>query len=77
MLKNELEFNTPILFLVFNRIETTKKVFKSISTAKPPRLYIASDGPRPNRLDDIKNVKEVRDFINQNINWALFNNFLD
>lgn len=76
MLKNELEFNTPILFLVFNRIETTKKVFKSISAAKPPRLYIASDGPRPNRLDDIKNVKEVRDFINQNINWDCELNYL-
>lgn len=69
MLQDRLRFNTPILFLVFNRIATTKKVFKSISNAKPPRLYIASDGPRLNRSDDDINVKAVRDFINQNINW--------
>ena len=38
--------NTPVLFLVFNRLDTTKQVFEEIRKAKPHRLYICSDGPR-------------------------------
>ncbi len=37
---------SPILFLIFNRPETTKKVFSAIKKAQPLRLYIAADGPR-------------------------------
>jgi hypothetical protein len=36
-----------ILFLVSNRPYTTARVFKKIREARPPRLYIAADGPRP------------------------------
>ena len=42
-------FNTAILFLVFNRPETTSKVFSAIRSIKPSRLYLASDGPRENK----------------------------
>lgn len=35
-----------ILFLVFNRPDTTFKVFKKIREIKPSKLYVASDGPR-------------------------------
>jgi hypothetical protein len=36
----------PILFLIFNRPDTTARVFEAIRQAQPPRLYIAADGPR-------------------------------
>ena len=39
--------NTPVLFLIFNRPETTEQVFSAIRKAEPPRLYVAADGPRP------------------------------
>ena len=38
---------TPVLLLVFNRQNTTKQVFSAIRKAKPSRLYVAGDGPRP------------------------------
>ena len=41
--------NTAVLFLIFNRLDTTKLVFEAIRRAKPPRLYIAADGYRPDR----------------------------
>lgn len=41
--------NTAVLFLVFNRPDTTTQVFDEIRKAEPPRLYIAADGPRTNR----------------------------
>lgn len=40
---------SPILFLIFNRPDTTEKVFETIRNARPPRLYVAADGPRPGR----------------------------
>ncbi|MDC0121339.1 hypothetical protein OAI29_06115 [Amylibacter sp.] len=61
--------NTAVLFLVFNRLDTTKKVFKAIRQAKPPRLYIAADGARANKKGECKNVQEVRDYIMQNVDW--------
>ena len=44
---------TPVLFLVFNRPQKTAEVFEAIRKAKPIRLYVASDGPRPNRSGEI------------------------
>jgi len=49
-----------VLFLVFNRPETTKKVFAAIRAAKPPKLYIAADGPRSDRPSDKEACKKVR-----------------
>lgn len=63
------EFNTPILFLIFNRIETTTQVFKAIRDLKPPKLYIAADGPRNNICGESEKVKEVRDYVTKNIDW--------
>lgn len=60
---------TAVLFLVFNRLDTTKQVFEAIQKAKPPKLYIAADGARNNREGESEKVKEVRDFILNNINW--------
>ena len=60
---------TGVLFLVFNRLDTTKKVLKAIAEAKPPRLYIAADGARESKDDEAKKIKEVRDFVMSNIDW--------
>ncbi|MBI5441710.1 MAG: glycosyltransferase family 2 protein [Deltaproteobacteria bacterium] len=35
-----------VLFLIFNRPDTTRRVFGEIRRARPARLYIAADGPR-------------------------------
>lgn len=59
---------TPILFLVFNRPSTTKIVFESIRNAKPKKLYIAADGPRKGKADEIEKCMEVR-AIASNVDW--------
>jgi hypothetical protein len=51
---------TAVLFLVFNRPDTTKRVFEAIRRAKPPRLYVASDGPREGKPGEVERVKAVR-----------------
>lgn len=44
-----MKFQTPILFLIFNRPDTTAKVFEEIKKQKPKYLFIASDWPRKNK----------------------------
>lgn len=56
-------FQTPILFLLFNRPETTGRVFDVIKVTKPRQLFIAADGPRTY----IKNEKEVCDSLKKTI----------
>jgi hypothetical protein len=51
---------TPVLFLVFNRPDTTAQVFSAIRNARPARLYVAADGPRPNREGEAEKVRRVR-----------------
>lgn len=51
---------TAVLFLVFNRPHTTLQVFKAIRQARPPRLYVAADGPRADRPGESKLCEEVR-----------------
>lgn len=60
---------TPILFLTFNRLETTKIVFEAIKLVRPEKLYIASDGPRGRVSGEDLKVNEVRDFIKSSIDW--------
>jgi len=63
------ELNTPVLFLVFNRPETTKLVFEAIRQAKPPRLYVVADDPRADHPGEYKKVKFVRDYVMDSIDW--------
>lgn len=65
----EFKLEIPVLFLVFNRIDTTKEVFAQIKKIKPPKLYIASDGPREGRPDESINVQKIRTFLLESINW--------
>lgn len=61
--------NTAILFLVFNRLDTTTQVFQAIRKAKPPRLYIAADGARESRVGESEKVQAVRDYVMAHIDW--------
>lgn len=61
-------YNIPILFIIFNRLDTAEKVFEQIRKQKPKYLYIAADGPRKNRPDDIENCKKTRAII-EKIDW--------
>lgn len=59
----------PILFLVFNRPDVTKKVFMAIREVRPSRLYVAADGARDSKEGEKEKVEEVRKFIMNNVDW--------
>ena len=51
---------TPVAFIIFNRPESTSRVFSAIAKAKPKKLLIISDGPRQSRAGEEKLVEECR-----------------
>jgi hypothetical protein len=59
---------TSVLFLVFNRPSTTKQVFEAIRRARPPRLYVAADGPRDGIDGDRAQLEEVRKIVTA-VDW--------
>lgn len=64
-----LPLKTPVLFLIFNRLDTTKQVFEAIRKAKPPRLYIAADGSRADHPGEDEKVRAIRDYVMDSIDW--------
>lgn len=59
----------PILLLVFNRLDTTQRVFGKIRAAQPTCLYIAADGPRSTHENEAEKINAVRKYILTNIDW--------
>ena len=57
-----------VLFLIFNRPDTTRQVFEAIRIAQPPRLYIAADGPRKERAGEAE-CCEVTRRIATDVDW--------
>jgi len=59
---------SPILFLIFNRPDTTTIVFESIRAAQPPRLYVAADGTRKSKEGEEEICSQVRQIATQ-VDW--------
>ena len=62
------DLSTPVLFLTFNRPDTTQQVFSEIRQAQPPRLYVAADGPRSENPSEATRCELVRS-ITTNVDW--------
>ncbi len=60
--------NIPIVFLIFNRPELTRKVFSIIRMVQPRRLFIVADGPRLERPGEISKCQEARKIIDK-VDW--------
>lgn len=58
----------PVLFLIFNRPETTRRVFAAIREYRPERLFVAADGPRPDRQGESEQCRLAREAALQ-IDW--------
>ncbi len=58
-----------VLFLVFNRPDVTARVFDAIRAARPPRLYLAADGPRAQRPAEADACAAVRRLVLDGIDW--------
>lgn len=59
----------PVVFIVFNRPDQTRRVFERIRDARPSQLLVVSDGPRPEVPTDTAKVAEVRRIIEEGTDW--------
>ena len=57
-----------VLFIIFNRAETTQQVFERIREVKPPKLYIAADGPRDTKTGEAEKCERTRNVVEE-IDW--------
>lgn len=62
-------FETPILFLIFNRPDISKVVFDEIKKQQPKYLFIAADGARPYVDGEAEKCKRTRELIMTDIDW--------
>jgi hypothetical protein len=65
---SDFQLNTPVAFIIFNRPDTTERVFAEIAKAKPPKLLVVGDGPRTSRVGEADRVAETRAIIEQ-VDW--------
>jgi ADP-heptose:LPS heptosyltransferase len=61
-------FNTPILFLIFNRPLETQEAFNKIKEIQPKQLFVAADGARTGNYNDLINCVLTKDIIKQ-VDW--------
>lgn len=64
----DFKLTTPVAFIIFNRPDTTARVFTEIAKAKPPKLLVVGDGPRATRAGEAERVAQTRAIIEQ-VNW--------
>ena len=59
---------TPVVFVIFNRPETTEKVFEAIRKARPEKLLVVADAPRPGHPTDTERCAATRAIIGR-VDW--------
>ena len=74
----DFKLSTPIAFIIFNRPDTTERVFAEIAKMKPMKLLVVADGPRANRQGEAEKVAATRAII-QGLDWEceVLTNFSD
>lgn len=51
---------TPVLLVIFNRPEKTRRVVEALWQVKPAQLFVAADGPRSGHPEDIEKCRLAR-----------------
>lgn len=64
-----MSMNTPLLLIVWRRPHTLRQVINAIRPLAPSRLFVACDGPNPNRLGEDEKVAATRAVIDHEIDW--------
>jgi hypothetical protein len=63
-----MSLSTPVAFIIFNRPDTTDRVFQAIRQAQPQQLLVIADGPRVDRLGEAEKCAASRAIIDR-VDW--------
>ena len=69
---------TPVALLIFNRPDTTERVFNAVAKARPSKLLVVADGPRDSRPGEAARCEQTRAIIKR-VDWdcEVITNFAD
>jgi len=75
---SDWQLKTPVAFIIFNRPDTTERVFAEIAKARPSKLLVVADGPRENRAGEAEKCTATRAIIDR-VDWdcEVLTNFSD
>lgn len=59
----------PVLLIFFNRPDCVAQTLAAVRAARPARLYLATDAPRPLVADDLVRCAAARAVVDAGINW--------
>jgi hypothetical protein len=59
---------TPVALFVFNRPDTTRRVFEAIAKVRPARLLLVADGPRAGKAGEAEACLQVREVVSR-VDW--------
>ncbi len=65
---NQATSRTPVVLLIFNRPDTTARVFEAIAAARPQQLLVVADGPRADRPGEAEACAATR-AITERVDW--------
>jgi hypothetical protein len=61
--------NTPLLLIAWRRPHTLRQVIDAIRPVAPTRVFVACDGPNPERPGEVEKVASTRALIDSEIDW--------
>jgi len=65
---SEWQLKTAVAFFIFNRPDTTARVFEAIRRAAPPQLLVVADGARPGREGEAERCAAARAIV-ERVDW--------
>lgn len=65
----EAQLETPVAFVLFRRPDRTRRVFEAIRRARPRRLFLIADGPRPGVAEEQLGCEQARAVVEE-VDWT-------
>ena len=59
---------TPVALIIFNRPDLTERVFAEIARARPQKLLVIADGPRPDQAGEAEKCAAARAIVDR-VDW--------
>lgn len=59
---------TPVALIIFRRPETTERVFAAVAAARPPKLLVVANSPRPGLPEEVELCRRTRAVL-ERVDW--------
>jgi hypothetical protein len=76
--QQDMKIKSAVAVIVFNRPQNVERVLEKIAQVRPPKLFIAADGPRADHPEDVEKCQAVRAVFDR-VDWEckVFRRFSD